>query len=59
MLAERMRALADGPPEVLAAVTGRARLEFDERFRVDGFQRRMIEMVERAACSLQEWPQHS
>jgi glycosyltransferase involved in cell wall biosynthesis len=48
-LASRIRSLVEAPTEILASAATRARVEFEERFCIDSFQRRMIGVLERTS----------
>lgn len=55
-LANRMREVL-GCPQVLSRVAVNARREFEERFKIEGFHRQMVGILERTADSLKAVPQ--
>lgn len=49
-LANRIRELMSAPPPTLAAVAAKARRQFEERFSIDVYRRRMIQSLERVGA---------
>jgi glycosyltransferase involved in cell wall biosynthesis len=49
-LANRIREIMSAPPQSLAAVTAKARRQFEERFSIDVYRRRMIQSLERVGA---------
>lgn len=49
-LANRIREIMSAPPQTLAVVTAKARRQFEERFSIDVYRRRMIQSLERVGA---------